>query len=70
MEVDCQIQRTAESLKQGDGTGVSRAVHQPSFINQMHGDVTVDDAMYPAHQGRVAGKLEPQRKWEAKQSLA
>ena len=56
MEVDGEVERTAESLNQRDRASLSLLTREPDLLDQMRGDATLEDAEYPAHDIRAAGK--------------
>jgi len=70
VEMNVQIQRTAEALDERDGTGVCRFVGLPSLFDQVRGNDTVDDAEYLTHDRRSTGEQKPQRKEKAQSPLA
>jgi len=62
VEVDVEIQRTAEALDQGHGARLRPRVRQSGFPDQMRRDRPVDDAQHLAHDLRGARKQKPQCK--------
>ena len=64
MEMDIQVERTAEALDQRDGTGLCRRLRVAGFPDQMCGKGPIDDAQHLAHDRRPAGKQKPERVWE------
>jgi len=56
MEVDIEVQGTAEALDQGDRARLGRLAGEPSFSNEVRGDTAVDDAERLAHDHGAAGR--------------
>jgi len=70
MEMDIEIQRTAESLDKGNRTGLSRLSSKPRFLNKVGRDAAVDNAKHPPHDLGPAGEQETQRVRETQYPLA
>ena len=60
VEVEVEIQRTAEALDQGDCPGLGPRAGKPGLLDQVGGDAAVDDAEHPAHDGRAAREQQTQ----------
>jgi len=56
VEVDIQVQRTAETLDQGHRASLYKGFCKAPFMCQVRGDDAVGDAQYPGHDFGVAGK--------------
>lgn len=70
MEVNIEVQRTAEALDQGDRAGLGRLTEEARLPDQVRGDAAVDNAEYPTHDLRPARKQEAQRVRNAQHPLA
>src|SRR5258708_20725965 len=54
VEVHVQVQRTAESLHQGDGAALRLGLHLAGFLDEEGGDRRVDDGQSLTESGRLA----------------
>ena len=69
MKMDIQVQRTAKTLDQGDGTCVSGLFCIAGFPGQVCSNGAADNTQRLAHDFRLAGKQEPEGKWHAEHPL-
>jgi hypothetical protein len=58
VEVDVEVQRTAEALDQGHRAGTRPLASEPGLLDQMADDGTIDDAEHLAHDSRTAREQE------------
>ncbi len=70
MEVEIEVQRTAEALDQRHRAGACRLAGEPGLLDQVTGDDTIDDAEYLAHDRWTAGEQETQGIRKAQHPLA
>ena len=65
MEMNIQIQRTAEALDQHHCAGLCHGFGVTGFVGHMRGNGRVDDAQHLVHHGGLAGEQEAQWKGDA-----